>query len=103
MTIADETKWNVYWMEITDNKIIGGINGYQYFEHNKGDGGNNDWPWDNPAGMMMIISPGIGAWSGQMPTLSAGEEAFMELDWIRVYVNDNFDESTQIGHDNKFY
>ncbi|WP_289024003.1 BACON domain-containing carbohydrate-binding protein [uncultured Salegentibacter sp.] len=103
VNLPDETKWNIFWMEVLDDKIIGGINGYQYFEHKKGDGGNNDWPWDNPAGMMMIITPGIGGWSGEMPNMAAGEEAFMELDWIRVYTNDNFDASSQNGHDGKFY
>lgn len=103
VTLPDETKWNIFWVEILDDRIIGGINGYQYFEHVKGEGGNNDWPWDNPAGMMMIITPGIGGWSGEMPNMSAGEEAFMELDWIRVYANDKFDASSQTGHDGKFY
>lgn len=101
--LPDMKKWNIYWVEIHEDRITGGINGYQYFEHKKGDGGNNDWPWDNPAGMMMIISPGIGGWSGQMPNMSAGEEAFMELDWIRVYTNDKFDESSQAGHNAKYY
>lgn len=101
--IADETKWNIYWVEILEDRIIGGINGHQYFEHIKGDGGNTDWPWNNPAGMMMIITPGIGGWTGIMPNMSAGEEAVMELDWIRVYTNSNFDASSQTGHDGKFY
>ncbi|SKB71863.1 Putative binding domain-containing protein, N-terminal [Salegentibacter holothuriorum] len=103
INIPDETKWNIFWVEILEDRIIGGINGFQYFEHIKGEGGNNDWPWDNPAGMMMIITPGIGGWSGEMPNMSAGEEAFMELDWIRVYTNDKFDASSQTGHDGKFY
>ncbi|MBJ7879828.1 BACON domain-containing protein [Gelidibacter salicanalis] len=101
--IADETKWNIYWVEILEDRIIGGINGHQYFEHVRGEGGNNDWPWDNPAGMMLIITPGIGGWTGVMPNMSAGEEAVMELDWIRVYTNSNFNESSQLGHDGKFY
>ncbi|MCR8668720.1 hypothetical protein NO995_13590 [Aestuariibaculum sp. M13] len=101
--IADETKWNIYWVEILEDRIIGGINGHQYFEHVKGDGGNNDWPWDNPSGMMMIITPGIGGWTGTMPNMTVGEEAIMELDWIRVYTNSSFDVSSQTGHDGKFY
>lgn len=101
--IAKETNWNIYWVEILEDRVIGGINGHQYFEHVKGDGGNNDWPWDNPAGMMMIITPGIGGWTGVMPNMTAGEEAVMELDWIRVYTNSNFNESSQVGHDGKFY
>ncbi|TXD46356.1 BACON domain-containing protein [Polaribacter sp. IC073] len=101
--IANETNWNIYWVEILEDRVIGGINGHQYFEHVKGDGGNNDWPWDNPAGMMMIITPGIGGWTGVMPNMTAGEEAVMELDWIRVYTNSNFNESSQVGHDGKFY
>ena len=101
--IIDEKQWNIYWIEILGDRIIGGINGHQYFEHVKGDGGNNDWPWDNPAGMMMIITPGIGAWTGIMPNMSLGEEAVMELDWIRVYTNSSFDENSQVGHDGKFY
>lgn len=101
--IPDETKWNIYWVEILEDRIIGGINGYQYFQHVKGEDGNNDWPWDNPAGMMMIITPGIGGWTGIMPNMSAGEEAVMELDWIRVYTNTSFDTSSQAGHDGKFY
>ncbi len=103
INIPDETKWNIFWIEILDDRIIGGINGFQYFEHIKGEGGNNDWPWDSPTGMMMIITPGIGGWTGEMPNMAAGEEAFMELDWIRVYNNDSFDPSSQTGHDGKFY
>lgn len=101
--IADESKWNIYWTEILEDRIIGGVNGHQYFEHKKGDGGNNDWPWDNPSGMMMIFTPGIGGWTGVLPNLSAGEEAFMEFDWVRVYTNSKFDTSSQAGHDGKFY
>ncbi|NKI26914.1 hypothetical protein HCG49_10105 [Arenibacter sp. 6A1] len=101
--LPDETRWNIYWVEILEDRIIGGINGHQFFEHIKGEGGNNDWPWDNPAGMMMIITPGIGGWTGVMPNMAAGEEAFMELDWVRVYANGNFDQSSQTGHDGKFY
>ena len=101
--IADETKFNIYWVEILGDRIIGGINGYQYFEHIKGEGGNNDWPWDNPAGMMMIFTPGIGGWTGTMPNMAVGEEAVMELDWVRVYTNASFDESSQLGHDFKGY
>lgn len=103
VVIPDETEWNIYWVEILEDRIIGGINGYQYFEHVKGDGGNHDWPWDNPAGMQLIVSPGIGAWTGIMPNMTAGEEAFMELDWIRVYTNEKFNPESQAGHDHKFY
>lgn len=101
--IADETKWNIYWVEILEDRVIGGVNGYQYFEHVRGEGGNNDWPWDNPAGMMMILTPGIGGWTGIMPNMTAGEEAVMEFDWIRVYTNANFNEGSQAGHDFKGY
>lgn len=101
--LADETKWNIYWVEILEDRIIGGVNGYQYFEHIKGEGGNNDWPWDNPAGMTMILTPGIGGWTGIMPNMSAGEEAVMEFDWIRVYTNSKFNPGSQAGHDGKFY
>lgn len=101
--IYDETQFNIYWVEILEDRIIGGVNGYQYFEHVKGDGGNNDWPWDDPAGMMLILTPGIGGWTGEMPNMQAGEVAVMEFDWIRVYVNDKFDESSQAGHDGTFY
>ncbi|WP_430811080.1 MULTISPECIES: BACON domain-containing protein [unclassified Carboxylicivirga] len=103
VTLADETKWNIYWIEVLEDRIIGGVNGHQYFEHIKGEGGNNDWPWDHPSGMMLIVTPGIGAWSGVMPNMTAGQEANMELDWIRVYVNDQFDESSQDGHNAKYY
>ena len=101
--LADETKWNIYWVEILGDRIIGGVNGHQYFEHVKGARGNNDWPWDNPSGMMMIFTAGIGGWTGIMPNMSAGEEAVMEFDWVRVYTNSSFNESSQAGHDFKGY
>lgn len=103
ITLADDTKWNIFWMEILDDRVIGGVNGYQYFEHIKGANGNQDWPWDNPAGMMLILTPGIGGWSGVMPDLAVGEEAIREYDWIRVYVNEQFDPTSQAGHTGKFY
>lgn len=94
--LEDMTRWNIYWVEIHPDKIVGGVNGLQYFEHTKGANGNPDWPWNDPAGFYMIISTGISTdpklWPGAVDPAEwdAANPPSMDVDWIRVYVNDDF-------------
>ena len=48
--LADMSQWNIYWLEWYPDRIVGGVNGQAYFEHNKGADGNTDWPWSDPQG-----------------------------------------------------
>lgn len=94
--LADMGLWNIYWLEWYPDKIIGGVNGRAYFEHKKGDNGNTDWPWSNPAGFYVIFSTGLSvnpkAWPGAVnpATWDKLNPPSMYIDWIRVYVNDDY-------------
>ena len=94
--LADMSQWNIYWLEWYPDRIIGGVNGKAYFEHKKGDNGNTDWPWSNPAGFYVIFSTGLSvnpnAWPGAVNPAAWDKQnpPSMYIDWIRVYVNDNY-------------
>lgn len=94
IVIDDMSKWNIYWVELLPDRIIGGVNGKAYFEHHKGDNGNPDWPWSDPEGFFMIFSTGIStnpeAWGGAIDASLWTEKPTMEIDWVRVYVNDDY-------------
>lgn len=106
VALDDMKDWNIYWVEILPETIRGGINGLQFFEHNKGDGGNTDWPWDNPAGFFMLITTGISTetnrWPGAVDSSQwlADEPPMMSVDWIRVYTNSDYDGPAPA---NKYY
>lgn len=94
--LADMSQWNIYWLEWYPDRIIGGVNGKAYFEHKKGDNGNMDWPWSDPAGFYVIFSTGLSvnpnAWPGAVNPAAWDKQnpPSMYIDWIRVYVNDNY-------------
>lgn len=89
--VGDMTQWNVYWMEWYPGRIVGGVNNDAYFEHVRGAGGNEDWPWSDPEGFYMILSTGISdvetAWPGAVrpEEWDPANPPFMEIDWVRVY------------------
>ncbi len=89
--LADMTRWNIYWLEWHTDRIVGGVNGQTYFEHHRGDNGNTDWPWSNPAGFFMLITSGLSdrpeAWPGKVSASEwrNGNEPAMDIDWIRVF------------------
>ena len=94
--LADMTRWNIYWMEWYPDRIIGGVNGQAYFQHRKGDNGNEDWPWSDPLGFFFIISSGLSvnphSWPGAVnpETWDVQNPPSMYVDWIRVYVNPDY-------------
>ena len=94
--LSDMTQWNIYWLEWYPDRIVGGVNGQAYFEHRKGEAGNNDWPWNDPQGFFLIFSSGISddprAWPGAVEPAEwkVSEPPSMHIDWIRVYVNDEY-------------
>ncbi len=94
--LSDMTQWNIYWLEWYPDRIVGGVNGLTYFEHKKGEGGNEDWPWSDPEGFYMLFSTGISdnpnAWPGEVNPSEWDPEALpsMYIDWVRVYVNDDY-------------
>lgn len=108
-TLADMTRWNIYWIELYPDRVVCGVNGKQVFSYSKGekvknDGGamvdNPDWPWDQAEGFYMILSTGMNdkrpnGWQGmvQASDFSGSNPPSMEFDWIRVYVNDAYDRS----------
>ena len=107
ITLADMNQWNIYWLEWFPDRIVGGVNGQAYFEHRKGAGGNQDWPWSDPLGFFLIFSTGMSvnpnAWPGAInPSEWDGENPpSMYIDWIRVYVNENYKGEKAPG--NRFY
>lgn len=94
--LEDLTRWNIFWIEWYPDRIVGGVNGQPYFEHIKGANGNTDWPWSDPEGFYLIISTGISDDPNRWPGAVVPEEwdaanpPSMEIDWVRVYVNDDF-------------
>lgn len=89
--LSDMKRWNIFWIEWYADMIVGGVNGQTYFVHHRGDNGNTDWPWSNPAGFFMLISSGLSdrpeAWPGHVDAsqLTENNQQFMDIDWIRVY------------------
>lgn len=94
--LRDMADWNIYWMEILPDRIRGGINGKQFFEHIRGAGGNTDWPWNDPEGFFMLMTSGLStnpkAWPGAVDSAQwdASNPPHMDVDWIRVFVNDDY-------------
>lgn len=95
--LEDMTRWNIYWLEWYPEKIVGGVNGETYFQHAKGENGNNDWPWSDPEGFYLLITAGISnnpkAWMGAVVPGewdSLKNQTIMSIDWIRVYTNKEY-------------
>lgn len=87
--------WNIYWIELYQDSIVGGVNGDRFFVHHRGDNGNIDWPWDK-SGWYFIVTPGVSidpkSWMGviEPEKWNSAKWPFMELDWVRVYTNDQY-------------
>ena len=104
VTLEDMTRWNIYWIELYPEKVVFGVNGRTVLQVVKGANGYTDWPWDQADGFYMILSTGMHdavhssrpAWMGDVrPVDFADPENLpsMEFDWVRVYVNDNYDRA----------
>ena len=98
ISLDDMTRWNIYWIELYPEKIVGGVNGATYFRIEKGADGYTDWPWDQAEGFYMIFSTGMNdkrpnGWQGRVRAEDFREEnpPTMEFDWVRVYVNGDYD------------
>ncbi len=95
-TINDMSKWNIYWMEWLEDRIIGGVNGQKFFEHRYGDDGNNDWPWNDPEYFYMLITSELStnpnAWAGAIDSSkwNIANPPHCDIDWVRVFVNDKY-------------
>lgn len=89
--LEDMTQWNIYWIEWYPNRIVGGVNGTAYFQHDKGANNNLDWPWSDPEGFFMLITTGVStnpkAWPGAVNPKEWEQNIApsMDVDWIRVY------------------
>lgn len=94
--LADMADWNIFWIEWLPDMIKGGVNGETYFTHHRGENGNTDWPWSDPAGFYMLLSSGLSvnpdAWPGAVDYSQWDDNnpPHMDIDWIRVFVNDNY-------------
>ena len=94
--LDDLKEWNIFWIEWYPDRIVGGVNGQPFFEHEKGANGNIDWPWSDPEGFYLILSTGISDDPKRWPGAVVPEEwdpanpPSMEIDFVRVYVNDDY-------------
>lgn len=104
LTLDDLTRWNIFWMELYPEKVVMGVNGRQTLVVTKG---ANDttfarWPWDQDDGFYLILSTGMydrarssrNSWAGAVRPIDFEDPdnlPSMEFDWVRVYVNDDFD------------
>lgn len=95
INVADQGKWNIYWMEWLNTGIKMGVNDQTYFTQ---DNTSSDWnTWlvnegggPNSGGFYMILTTGLGAtWAGGMPAydLDPLNLPSMDIDWIRVWQN----------------
>ncbi|MEG1896783.1 MAG: hypothetical protein RR217_01205 [Mucinivorans sp.] len=93
--LASMENWNIYWIELYKDHIVGGVNGDAFFKHTYGDNGNTDWPWDK-SGWYFIMTPGLSitpdSWMGAIEPekWDPKHPPMMEVDWIRVYTNDEY-------------
>lgn len=106
VNLDDMTRWNIYWIELYPDRVVCGVNGAETFSYTKGtkvldDNGNMvdnpDWPWDQSEGFYMIFSTGMNdkrpkGWQGLVrpSDFSEANPPAMEVDWVRVYVNGNY-------------
>lgn len=109
-------EFNIYWVEIVDATTVRmGINGQLTREFKASDYENaSEWPFckaQNPKGFALLLTPGLAdKWTGADPTTTSwADPAFlnlsyqdsitsddaprMEVDWIRVWKNENYDAS----------
>ena len=102
VTLDDMKRWNIYWIEMYPEQIVMGVNGHTVFRIDKGANGYSDWPWDQEDGFYLILSTGMndnkrpGGWQGSVKAADFADPASapsMEFDWIRVYVNGDYDRS----------
>lgn len=102
VTLEDMTRWNIYWIELYPEKVVFGVNGRTVLQVVKGANGYTDWPWDQADGFYLILSTGMndgkrpGGWQGRVNAadfLDPAKAPSMEFDWIRVYVNDDYNRS----------
>ena len=107
--MADLTRWNIFWLEIYPDKIVMGANDKDLFSRDR-NGANTleTWPWDQADGFYLILSTGMydknhstrNSWAGSVRPADFNDPnnlPTMEFDWIRVYVNDDYDREKAMG------
>lgn len=105
--LDDMNQWHIYWVELSENEVRGGVNGDCYFVHRYGDNGNNDWPWNTPEGWYFMMTPGFSfnpdSWMGTAnpSEWNSNNPPNMQIDWIRVYTNDKY--KGEAPPKNKYY
>lgn len=105
----DLTRWHIFWLEIYPDKIVMGANGKDLFSRDR-NGANTleTWPWSQEDGFYLILSTGMydnnhstrNSWAGSVrPADFTNPDNLptMEFDWIRVYVNDDYDREEPMG------
>ena len=104
VSLDDMTRWNIYWIEMYPEKVVFGVNGRTVLQVVKGANGYTDWPWDQEDGFYMILSTGMhdavhssrNGWMGNVRPADFQDPdnlPSMEFDWVRVYVNDDYDRA----------
>ena len=104
VTMEDLTRWNIFWLELYPEKVVFGVNGRTIHTQTKKatDTTFELWPWDQEDGFYLILSTGMydpvhssrDSWTGPVRPIDFEDPnnlPSMEFDWIRVYVNDDFD------------
>ena len=108
VNLEDMTRWNIYWIELYPEQVVMGVNGQTVLTVNKGENGYTDWPWDQQEGFYLIFSTGMydkvhssrDGWMGNVRPEDFADPKHlpsMEFDWVRVYVNDDYDREEAMG------
>lgn len=103
VTLDDMKHWNIYWVELYPDKIVFGVNGRTKLTVTKGAADTDfaHWPWTQAEGFYMLLTTGMhdakhssrSGWQGNVRPVDFEDPdnlPSMEVDWIRVYVNEGF-------------
>lgn len=78
------TKFNVYALEWTPDKLEAFVNDSLYFEYENEKLGESKWPYDKPFYLILNLAVG-GAWGSAKGIDDTAFPQTMEIDYVRVY------------------
>lgn len=78
------TKFNVYVLEWTPDKLKAFFNDHLYFEYENEKLGESKWPYDKPFYLILNLAVG-GAWGSAKGIDDTAFPQTMEIDYVRVY------------------
>ena len=117
LTLDNLTRWYILWLELYPDEVVMGVNGTKVYSYKKGTKvanksgqkvDNPDWPWDHADGFHMMLTTGMhdkvhstrNAWQGDVRPIDFEDPdnlPTMEFDWVRVYVNGDYDREEAMG------